>query len=545
MKSFGERLIRYVLCAEDSELLESALTAAQVDVIATLRQYISVGANQPAALQAMQLGNALMTYVPNAGTSLANTFRLHCGGQLPQYQTPDDPALAELLKLSLDAFPVLLIPPSDDMPGSMGMGVLGMLINHPAHDSFCQAVLSDQNLKNLFPGVAEGINVTGDLATLASVQSMLTFSSGRGGSFQLAMLAGTLIMTAYDRFRLSDSSEVDDYLAAVREVYGQSRQLAAGKTIQVPAVIGLAKVQLPLGDEIKFSDSELRSPRSADGPFLTPSAGASMVLVTMVPLKILSKATWNPDGQSGRDPMKAFEQNHSKFESWGKDVERVINIPRYALLLASKGDPYPIAQHVSTSILDPLNPFPQQSWREQPVTPFTETVLDGEMVGRFKDWVERIKLYHPSNLDVAMRRILSAVGTRTDPLDGFIDAVLAWENMFSGTPETTMKVCGPISMLLERGDLTLRVELYKALQELYGKRSKIVHGGEQEPSSQEASKYRDRAVEVALEAMRRLYEFPELLKADGAAVRGRNILLGALNGTAEQYPFFLVGNDVY
>jgi hypothetical protein len=37
-----------------------------------------------------------------------------------------------------------------------------------------------------------------------------------------------------------------------------------------------------------------------------------------------------------------------------------------------------------------------------------------------------------------------------------IDAVLAWENIFSGQPETYLRVCGAIALLLASGDYEQR-----------------------------------------------------------------------------------------
>jgi Apea-like HEPN len=131
---------------------------------------------------------------------------------------------------------------------------------------------------------------------------------------------------------------------------------------------------------------------------------------------------------------------------------------------------------------------------------------------------------HPQRLDIAVRQTLSAVVERADPHDGFIDTVLAWENMFSGTPETNLRVCGAIAWLLEPDSYERRRRLFKELKDLYTSRSKLVHGAI--PSVPDVVGCRDRAVRISMEAIKCLYSDAELLQVQDSADRGGMILLG-------------------
>jgi hypothetical protein len=260
---------------------------------------------------------------------------------------------------------------------------------------------------------------------------------------------------------------------------------------------------------------------------LLADTDATAVLVVHMPLKILRKVQWN---FAGTNAMRAEhrQQHWPAFEQWNKDLRRLTDLARYALLCASQEAPYFAARQISTCILDPLHHAPQSSWPFPiPALP-PETTLDAEAMAMVEHWAEQLKA-HPSSLDIAMRRTLSAVVDRLDPLDGFIDAVLAWENMFSGSPETTMRVCGAIAHLLEQDDFNARATLYKKLQDLYVTRSRIVHGSAPEPGIEDAIQFRDTAVTVALDSMRRLYDHPDLLTTKNSAVRGKDVLLGVLS----------------
>jgi hypothetical protein len=124
-----------------------------------------------------------------------------------------------------------------------------------------------------------------------------------------------------------------------------------------------------------------------------------------------------------------------------------------------------------------------------------------------------------------MRRTLSAISDRTDLLDGFIDAVMAWENMFGGRPETNLRVCGAIAWLPEPHDYNRRSQLFDEPKDLYTKRSNLVHGAAESVAN--ATACRDRAVRISIDSMRHLYADDKLLTVKDSADRGGMILLGA------------------
>nr|WP_237525387.1 HEPN domain-containing protein [Streptomyces sp. SID4985] len=168
------------------------------------------------------------------------------------------------------------------------------------------------------------------------------------------------------------------------------------------------------------------------------------------------------------------------------------------------------------------------------LTPVVKGIeIDQAYATKARAWASTLETSHPKNLNVALRRIVKAANGRLEPADILVDAVLAWENMFSGTPETNLRVCGSIAHILEPNDFDKRFELFRELKKIYTMRSNIVHG-KSEPSLVQLHSAAESALETALSSMRALYRIPELLSAKDAAERGSMTLLGIASTSKQQ-----------
>jgi YD repeat-containing protein len=252
-------------------------------------------------------------------------------------------------------------------------------------------------------------------------------------------------------------------------------------------------------------------------------ATVTAVLITKRPLKILHAEAFGHES-SAENPLARFEQYRSEMTQWARDTDRTADLMRLALLLASPKEGFFAAQRGSTTVLDPLQSIPAMQWPSaQTFAPSPMAGLGADALVRVHEWAQRTK-DHPKRLDIAMRRTLTAVTERTDLLDGFIDAVLAWENMFSGRPETNLRVCGAIAWLLEPDDYGRRNALFGELKDLYTKRSNLVHGTAE--TVPDVLACRDRAARISLDSIRRLYGDDRLLRVKDSAERGGMILMG-------------------
>jgi hypothetical protein len=141
-------------------------------------------------------------------------------------------------------------------------------------------------------------------------------------------------------------------------------------------------------------------------------------------------------------------------------------------------------------------------------------------IARFASLIER----HPEVLKAGIRRLLLAITERMYPEDGFVDAIICWENLFSGTPETTLRVCGAMAKLLSPANGERRNNMYRDLAALYSLRNGIVHGSADD-LPEDIYKKRDQAIRYAIDALKALYARDELLGTNDSNKRGRMLLL--------------------
>ncbi len=80
-----------------------------------------------------------------------------------------------------------------------------------------------------------------------------------------------------------------------------------------------------------------------------------------------------------------------------------------------------------------------------------------------------------SSIEIAVKRLLSAVCTRDNDDDALIDAVMCWENIIGSESEVTFRICASIAKLLAK-DSAERSDIYGKLKKIYKTRSSLVHG---------------------------------------------------------------------
>ena len=110
-----------------------------------------------------------------------------------------------------------------------------------------------------------------------------------------------------------------------------------------------------------------------------------------------------------------------------------------------------------------------------PFPHYTTQPVDAKAIA---EWSHRLGSTDDSKIRIATRRILSCLTTRSDPVDGFIDAVIAWENLFAqANSELGFRISTAMAVLLEETPAD-RLACQKQINASYGLRSKVVHGCE-------------------------------------------------------------------
>ncbi|WP_330320549.1 HEPN domain-containing protein [Streptomyces clavifer] len=465
---------------------------------------------------------ATLSYSESHGSSPANAWRLHCGGEIPTIQS-DDSLEMNLLLLGVDTYPQLLLPNAsgdDRMPFT---GV--MTFNNPNHRRTVKEILLDRDLHRLFPGVTDSESYQGDGI---DITSEVIWSNGSGGGLQLAMLPESIIR--YSTLRLRDPSTLEQFLNALRNALTLARTLARKKETAIPGLIGMAHIELSNTPMIEFEGGEIRKPSSRDSQCLMGAEHVTAILEVSAPIKLLSiRGPSSTAGDShNADHWARWDTHQSDFEKHRRKFRRTVDLARLALLLSSPAEKYIAPTEVASTVLNPLayGMSVGVSHLRNPVSMFGSCALDEEVARSVQAWSLRLT-EHPPKLDMTMRRLLSSVSSRLSPMDAFVDAVVCWENMFgTGEGEVVFRLSGALAHLLQPNDRAARKELFDEVKSLYSIRSKLVHGAA-EPSDQDAIGHMNRSIDIAMQALSKLYDHPELLKANDSSVRGRMILIGS------------------
>jgi hypothetical protein len=136
--------------------------------------------------------------------------------------------------------------------------------------------------------------------------------------------------------------------------------------------------------------------------------------------------------------------------------------------------------------------------------------------------------HRQGKIDVAINRTLRAMAERLDFMDVMVDAVIAWENLFAKSGESTLRVSGSLAWLLKETPAD-REKLRSEVAAIYKSRSAIVHGNASSSSSQDRYVAQaNRALVITVDALRALFTRRRGLLvecADGAA-RSNRLLMG-------------------
>lgn len=131
-------------------------------------------------------------------------------------------------------------------------------------------------------------------------------------------------------------------------------------------------------------------------------------------------------------------------------------------------------------------------------------VLDGEDLNRLSQWIEKISDIDDSKIEIAKRRLRSALLEKYNPEDSFIDCIIGLESLFGQRSEIGFTLATCISKLLY-DDIACRGDKFDEIKKLYNMRSNIIHNGKI-IEYKEMNKYRDQALELLTACLKKLYE---------------------------------------
>jgi len=507
VQQFGRRVIAYV-CNVDEEDVDSLVkhSSALNSVRARVLEKVIITLLQ-ARMQAAYEGFptemfvSLMNFNREDGRHQFNVWREEAGGELPSFHS-EDPVLQALADLAVDEYPFLLLTRSRSAGSFPYQPTSSNLFRHPASAKFQAAVLDDERLSLLFP--KKGAD---SLSTRGSYRA----STGLGGGHQLVVLSSSLLRAGYvlTRLKTADLQPISlfDSLATVIEM---ARKAAQGQVVPVPAFVGFSNIaleappaQLPWGVIKKYSEryAEFTPPEAQPSTWTPPNeagaVAAGFILETTYPYEL---------NISDEDSEDATPEWPASLVTGRQELDYHCELTSLALSLAIERNPPAAAHPAWTLIFDPLTSSgASTSWRLpvlQQLEPYF--VKDSDDIQGLIDWARLLASTDDTKIRITQRRLLTALSYRQDAVDGFIDAVVAWENLFgSGQGELAFRVSAAMASLLER-DAKNRLNLQRRISKQYNLRSKVVHGG-QELTGERAIQERNEALTLLVRALRKLY----------------------------------------
>lgn len=535
VEAIGSQIARYILNC-DQDALEGILsqqiepTAEQAGVLSLLEQleqsYRSAPDDLPKGNQTAVFCNWLSLHHTN-GHITARILRAQTGEQFVSVP-PGDELDSSLARLAEGVFPAFLLP--DDYPElfqfhrHVNVYLTRAIDGHLHTKQFVAAALRDDTLGMLFEN---------DSQLLGRISGTIYRSIGRAGSIQLRTLPENLLVRAW--FALAEDARTPYALAseAIRELRA-FRDLIRAKRGFATAMVAFTGVRLPESGEFVVENGSVRATTDQDRKFApsslegqlsgtdsrgvttTVSYSGDVVLVTRVPFTLrIKEGQLNPTDPWPDDMYPSDE------------LEAMINRLRFSLSLAVEREGR--AQLVPTwrCVDDPLVLPLSVSWSDpRQRASFIPLQLTTDELKSWKEWYLRLSQPYVAKIDLALSRVLRAMGERREPSDVLIDSVIAWENLF-GTRlgESTFRITMSLAACLGETPEERSI-LQGRFSKIYGLRSKIVHGsGQLKPTDYPLCQ---EALDIAIKAIRVLLsERTDILSLPDGAKRSSKLLLDA------------------
>lgn len=415
--------------------------------------------------------------------------------------------LVELIARDVSAVMAQLVPPRAlvaetlrqlfDEPHQVAQAVIG----HPAYQEAAAAVGSDVDLARIVTVGATGpmlIAVTGAPSVSAGGLVAEAFGSAAAELRCRGILPSVEALTGM----------------ALRNVE-RMRLIGHRSPTEVVTFLGFSSISLADGRELDLPWGKLSAPVGFYGmaEFMPTARPTSAVLAAEHTLSIEID-----DSSTGLGAVvpKPMVDHHD----WTQLTMRLVSLAVALGTPRARVAPVPTFQLTLLPYETPISAYHQLVL----APPAVERRLQPDECADIEHWARILAEHYSPRLEVAARRITAALSQRLDPSDRLIDAVIAWESLFGADQEATLRVTGSLSWLLEPDSPNDREMLRLETARIYGLRSRVVHGRQEDPI--EVSNASMRATEVAITALAALLERrPDLVPVESAE-RSKRLLLG-------------------
>jgi hypothetical protein len=290
--------------------------------------------------------------------------------------------------------------------------------------------------------------------------------SGAAGPIYPNSFVQDLLMLAWDEYRLSHLDPMPgDFVSEVSKSLAEIVTGIQGKFGPIPVRTGVAGIRLP--DEVTQLDlphGHFRNPDERD--LWRASRPHSQVLSQGVHL--IYESSYSSGGK-----VVKLEDEKSAVASAGRaewiEHDRHWRLARFALALVRPVRVLRLWDWART----PLGH--QQVGSGRVVVDAASLTLTPEEAAAWKSLAFDLEKLPLDYIDVAIDRSLRMLDETSFADDLLINSVMAWENLFGATGDTSFRVAACLSIVLEP-DPELRPSTFRDVKKLYDLRSQVVHG---------------------------------------------------------------------
>lgn len=148
--------------------------------------------------------------------------------------------------------------------------------------------------------------------------------------------------------------------------------------------------------------------------------------------------------------------------------------------------------------------------------PKAMVVVELSIINKIKMWFEILTNADTNNVRISLNRLRLAIFERNSIEDSILDALIAWEGIFSGVGETTFKTTASIANYIDYNDYAEdKKGFLKRLKKLYNLRSSIVHGST--PKIKIDNIVRSEVIKIGLDCVKKILKNDKMIKLKPSA----------------------------
>lgn len=347
---------------------------------------------------------------------------------------------------------------------------------HPAIDDLVHLAFAEPDLAVLAPKEGE-------------LDPMLMYSGGGARMSTTDLITGLLSSALQKMYFLRLPKDEGTFVRTVLEGFEELRRAARGERIRAHSLIGIGRIILLEGTQVSTPWGVVRPAPPVNAEQLLPPFGQPQTRCILAESRLLPVRFDRAPSPQRFDPSEAIQT-----------PSRIL-FP-LSCALASKESSKPVVPLLTWSTL--LLPFQAGFGYSVPLLPpiFGAEIDVTQVAAEIEEWARIVNRAHIPSVDIAAGRLVTSVVNRMDKCDSLIDAVMVWENLVGTSTEVTFRVTAALAKLLE-SDPTKRRAFRKELSDIYGVRSRVVHGGIVDAADIERACAG--AIDVAVRALRASY----------------------------------------